>query len=68
MSARLKFLRRSRDPKKGVGTRLTPLVAAPPPNLTRLVPNTAILLHSARPYVPLKAMVQSFSSTEPVVS
>ena len=55
----LKFWRRGRDPKKGVGTRrlkflaASPLVAAlppdshstgtaaPPPNLTRLVHNTA---------------------------
>ena len=41
VSTRFKFLRRSRDPKKGVGTRLTPLVAAPPPNLTRLIHSTS---------------------------
>ena len=48
LGARLKFWRRSRDPKKGVGTRrlnfyfsrLTPFVTASPPNLTRLLHNS----------------------------
>ena len=48
VSARLKFWRRSRVPKKGsrdeaveVFLAASPLVTAPPPNLTRLLHNTA---------------------------
>ena len=67
VSTRFKFLRRSRDQKKGVGTRLTPLVAAPPPNLTRLIHSTSKQYRHSASYAG-QAMVQSFSSPEPVVS
>ena len=67
VSTRFKFLRRSRDQKKGVGTRLTPLVAAPPLNLTRLIHSTSKQYRHSASYAG-QAMVQSFSSPEPVVS
>ena len=41
VGARLKFWRRSRVPKKGSKISLDYITTAPPPNLTRLLHNTA---------------------------
>ena len=68
LGARLKLWRRSRDPKKGVGTRrlnfyfsrLTPLVTASPPNLTRLLHNSDRQLRRLCVYVPIKRCIRKF--------